>query len=240
MKPKILFLDIETSLIEGRFFRIFNENIDPNLISKDYTILSWSAKWIGKEKVYFKSTQKDSEKTILLKLKELMEQADILVGHNIDKFDLKRIVTRMHKNNIKPVHRKKTIDTLKIARKYFSFTSNKLEYLAIFLDVDAKKLTHRMFSGKSLWLECMLGNKKAWKEMKQYNKMDVVVLEKVYKKIMPWTKGKEADFVKYTQKCQCGSTDFMKNGHAFDRADGVYKRFVCKECGYEISVKEKK
>jgi hypothetical protein len=62
------------------------------------------------------------------------------------------------------------------------FPSNKLDYVAQKLDVGAK-VKH---SGFSLWLRCMDGDKKAWKEMKEYQIQDVNLLVDLYDILLPW------------------------------------------------------
>ena len=80
----------------------------------------------------------------------------------------------------------KQIDTLKLARKHFALTSNKLAYMTDKLCTKYKKLTHHKFEGFELWKECLDGNLKAWKEMEKYNKHDVLALEELYTKLIPW------------------------------------------------------
>lgn len=52
-----------------------------------------------------------------------------------------------------------------------------------------KKSAHKKFPGFELWKQCLARNKEAFKEMEQYNKMDVLSLEELYTKISPWDKG---------------------------------------------------
>jgi hypothetical protein len=65
-----------------------------------------------------------------------------------------------------------TIDTLKIASKYFAFPSNKLTDVGTFLKI-GKKLQH---TGIALWFDCMRPqiNKRAWAMMKEASEPVVV------------------------------------------------------------------
>jgi len=70
----------------------------------------------------------------------------------------------------------KPIDTLSLARKTFSFSSNKLDYICQVLGLPAKS----EHSGYDLWLRCLKGDKSALQEMVAYNRNDVVITEDVY------------------------------------------------------------
>ena len=74
------------------------------------------------------------------------------------------------------------MDTLKVARSQFKMTYNRLDSVAEFLGV-ARKDKH---AGFDMWEQCMAGDPKAWAAMVKYNKQDVVVLEAVYNKLLPW------------------------------------------------------
>jgi len=43
-------------------------------------------------------------------------------------------------------------------------------------------------SGFELWIKCMAGDAKAWKEMKEYQIQDVNLLIDLYEKLRPWIK----------------------------------------------------
>ena len=133
----------------------------------------------------------------------------------------------------------KNIDTLKIARKHFAFTSNKLEYMTSKLCKKYKKLKHKKFPGFELWKECIAGNIEAWKEMEKYNKYDVLSLEELYHILSPWDN--TINFQLYTDSeapvCNCGSTSFLKRGFVYSNS-GKFQRLRCNKCGKETKTKE--
>ena len=124
----------------------------------------------------------------------------------------------------------KQIDMLRVARKQFRLPSNKLDYVARFLEVEGK-LQHK---GMSLWRDCMAGNKEAWAIMKAYNIQDVNLLEEVYDKLLPWIDG-HPNVALYSEDTEhacikCGSHDLQKRG--FQRtATMSYQRYQCNNCG---------
>jgi hypothetical protein len=75
------------------------------------------------------------------------------------------------------------IDTLEVAKKEFGFPSNKLDGLARFLDIPGKIPT-----GLSLWVSVMQGDPISIKYMEEYNRNDIIVLEKIYLRMRPYIK----------------------------------------------------
>jgi len=248
--PRILFLDIETIPLTAFAWGLWDQTISLNQIKKDWKMVCWAAKWKGEDKIISKVLEgKGSDKSLIKPLWQMVDEADILVGHNIDRFDLPKINARFIANGFKPPTRCKTIDTLKIAKQRFAFTSNKQEYLAKHLACEQLKSDHSEFPGFELWSEFMKGNKRAIREMRKYNEQDVATLEAIYDKLMPWYKT-TINFNVYNTvdngiTCQCGSTSFKKNG-TVEKGLGLYQRFLCLKCRHEtrdginLLTKEKK
>jgi DNA polymerase elongation subunit (family B) len=239
MSPKILVLDIETSLMELYGFGIRDQYISADQIKKDWTILSFASKWVGKSKVHQCDTRKSGEKQLLIKIKSLLDEADIVVGHNSKKFDVKRINAKFSEYGILPPSSFQQVDTYNLSKKYFNFSSHTLEYLLQKLNSPIRKLKHGKYPGKSLWIECDKGNKDAFKEMAKYNIHDVLGTEWLYQKLAPWGIGINFN-VYYGDKdarCSCGSQEFNKNGYTYG-ASGKYQRFYCKQCGAELKARQ--
>jgi hypothetical protein len=85
-----------------------------------------------------------------------------------------------------------------------------------------------------MWRECLNGNLEAWKEMEIYNKHDVLALEELYYKLIPWDNS--INFNLYHDEedhvCKCGSTTFIKNGFYYT-SSGKFQKHKCKSCGAE-------
>lgn len=239
MKPKILILDIETSLMELYGFGIRDQYISADQIKKDWTVLSWAAKWLDDKRTFQNSSNKNTEEVIIRRLVDLMDQADIIVGHNSKKFDVKRINAKCAEYDIKPPSSFQQVDTYTQSKRYFNFSSHTLEYLLEKLNSPIKKLKHKKFPGKSLWIECDKGNKEAFKEMAVYNIYDVLGTEWLYNKIAPWGTG--INFNVYygdeDAQCTCGSVEFRKNGYTYS-STGKFQRFECKKCGAELKSRQ--
>jgi RNase_H superfamily len=231
--PQILTIDIETSPIEAYVWGIFDQNIGVNQIKKDWKIISVAWKWLDREEVFQLDVEKLTEFTVLKRIRQVLDMADIVVGQNSKKFDVKKINARLVIKNIRPPSSFQQIDTRLLAKKYFGFTSNSLEYLSDKLNKKYKKLKHKDFPGQELWTECLKGNPKAWKAMREYNKFDVLATEELYKRLVPYDNTVNFN-VYYDEKiCTCGSEEFYKNGYAYT-STGKYQRFECKKCGSEL------
>lgn len=179
-EPKILFFDIETTPFVSYTWGLWETDV-VKVIDNSY-ILCVAYKWKGGRMKFIRTNGND--KKLCEELHELFSEADIIVAHNGDKFDIKKTNARLIYWGMTPPEQYKTIDTLKLAKKHFSFPRNKLDSLGEFFDL-GRKVKHE---GIDLWDLCMKGDAVAWKRMERYNRQDVVLLEKVYNKLLPWMK----------------------------------------------------
>lgn len=196
--PKILVFDIETAPILAHVWGLFDQNVGLNQIQSDWHVLSWSAKWLGDppSKVMYQDQRnaKDvtNDKKILESIRDLLNEADLVVTQNGVKFDSKKLNARFLFHEIESPSSYRHRDTLRMAKKHFNFTSYKLEYMTDKFCKKYKKLKHKKFPGHELWKECLKGNKEAWNEMEKYNKHDVLATEELYNVLKQW------DFRKYS------------------------------------------
>ena len=72
----------------------------------------------------------------------------------------------------------------------------------------------------------------AWKVMEKYNKQDVLLLEKVYQRLLPWIGKAHPNRNLYDGKgCSvCGSHKLQKRGFAYT-VTGTFQRYQCTDCG---------
>lgn len=223
--PRILFFDIETMAHTGFVWQKWQTNV---ISFKEYgQIISIAWKW-NSEKVQSMRMENGSDLTLCKKLRSLLEEADIVVAHNGDAFDIKKAKTRFLFHGLKPIKKPASIDTKKVAKNSFGFVSNSLNDLAHYLGI-GQKVSHEGFP---LWLKCMEGDKKAWKKMMKYNEGDVSLLYKVYKKLKPWVENHPSiAALKETRGCpNCGSHRAVKWGVRAGSA-GLRQRMLCKSCG---------
>ena len=228
---KILIFDIETAPNLAYVWGLWKQNIGLNQIKKDGQILCWAAKWLGEKKIMSdRISDKTDEKAVAMSLAALLEEADMVVTYNGNSFDIPWVNTVLVSNGLTPPTGSKSIDLYRVVRSRFRFASNKLDFVSQRLGLGSK---HK-HSGFELWVGCMAGDRAAWREMIKYNKMDVLLTEKLYLKLRPWIKNHPnvniADDGEEIRCAACGSTHLKKNGIEYLTA-GAYQRYKCNDCG---------
>jgi hypothetical protein len=208
-------------------------------------LLTYSAKWLGEPTIVSNRIyEAQNDEVLVRELAELMSQANLVVAHNAQKFDIPLIKTRMVALGMTPPSPSKIVDTLRIAKAEFRFPSNSLDSIAAYLGLQ-RKMSH---SGFELWTRCMAMEDEAFDEMLEYNVQDVVVLEEVYMKLRHWSKthpnvalfgpaGKP--------RCVCcGSEKLTKLDKSYFTSTCEYEMYSCGECGKmnrsRVSVSEHK
>lgn len=235
MTPKVLFYDIETAPNLSYVWGHYDQNVIAH--EREWYILCFAWRWGHQKKInacalpdYPKAYAEDPENDyhVVKKLHELFDEADIIVAHNGDKFDYKKANARFITHELGPASPVASIDTLKVARKYFNFTTNHLNHLGKYLNVGVKTDT----GGFKTWAGCMRGDPKAWKTMIKYNKQDINLLYNVYTKLRPWMNNHPNKNM-YTKEdgCPtCSSTHMMRRGYKITKTMR-YIQMQCQNCG---------
>lgn len=232
-KRRRLFFDIEVSpniaFIWSSGYKI---NVDPGSIIKERAIICICYKWEDEKDTHsLQWDHKQNDKKLLEAFIKVANEADELVGHNGDKFDLAWIRTRCLFHGLSMFPKYSTIDTLKIARSKFKFNSNKLNYIADFLGIGEKIKTDF-----NLWKNIVLNkDPKAMEDMIKYCKKDVILLEKVYKHLAQHIEPKTHYGVIFGADrgscAECGSDDLVRQRIRV-MATGLRKiQYQCKTCG---------
>lgn len=236
-KPKILTLDIETAPLNVYTWGLWEQNVGLDMVKNDWRILSVAWKWLHKKRVHFSRAividGKLDDIGVCMDLHDLLDEADIVVTQNGIDFDIKRINARLAEEGFDPYSPVRHIDTKRVAKQVFGFTSNRLEWLGEHI-AGVKKDKHRKFPGFELWKECLANNPKAWKEMEKYNVRDVLATEALYLKLRPWI-ANHPNVAVYGETggdaCpKCASHRLQRRGSAVSNS-GRYPRFQCLACG---------
>lgn len=240
-KIKRLFFDIETSPNIGMFWSAgYKQKIGYENIIKERSIICISYKWEGSPKTYALTwDQEQDDRAMLERFIKVANQADEIVAHNGDRFDLPWLRTRCLFHRIPAFPNYTSVDTLKKARSYFKFNSNRLDYIAKYLGVGGKTST-----GFDLWKEVILkNNKKALKTMVEYCMNDVVILEEVYNEISKYVPHHvHHGVVNGHDKLSCPHCA-SEDVHMMKRrvtATGIVKyQMQCQDCGKYNTVSKK-
>jgi hypothetical protein len=233
---RFLIWDVEcsTSRYEEEFYDLknFSNYRNHKNITRDWVLLGASWMFLEDDKPEVVSVTQQAvfdDYGVVCKMHEVLCSADVLIGHNSDAFDLKKFNTRAIKYGLPPIPPKQTIDTLKLARKYFKFTSNSLAYVANFLEVGMKNETPD-------WEKIIAGDADELRYMRRYNKQDVLVTKNVYLKLRAWdTKGSVNKNVyspaKHNQCKVCLSDNLVDHSDYAYTKTGKYALYRCGDCG---------
>ncbi|MFS4438610.1 ribonuclease H-like domain-containing protein [Paracoccaceae bacterium GXU_MW_L88] len=224
---KILFFDIETTPNVSYTWGKYEQNV--LAFVQESELLCFAYKWQGKP-TKIETVENQTERQLAQKLWRLFDEADIIIGHNGDAFDIKYSNGRFLYHGFQPPLPYKTVDTLKIARQMFKLNSNKLDDLGEKLGLGRKVQT----GGFSLWLGCMANKPSSWRKMRRYNKQDVDLLEQVYDRLKGWKKSHPnlnyIDEIERPACATCGSEQVISKG--VDRTlKTPRQRWKCKSCG---------
>ena len=233
-KPKVLFFDIETAPNLAYVWGKYEQDVIS--FKEEWHLLSFAYKWLGEKEVHCLTMKgQRTDKKLAKKLRDLFDKADVVIAHNGDAFDIKKARARFAFWNLKPPSQFASVDTCKVAKRYFNFNSNRLNDLGEYFQI-GQKVKH---TGFDLWLGCMRNDSASWKLMEKYNKQDVALLEKVYTKLLPWMERHPnmALLSNLPEKgCpKCGSIKVVKDGI---RANSMtlQQQWKCKSChGYYLT-----
>lgn len=251
---KILLFDIETAPMEVYVWSLRQHGwIYPSNIIKDWSILTWSAKWLFSDQIFSarvsaEEAQQRKDGSVVMELWKLLDEADIIVAHNGAKFDVRRMNARFALNGMTPPMPYRIIDTLRVAKRQFDFSSFKLDYINQLFGLDQKD-----HPGYDTWKLAVSGGRPAddaLDSMRGYCDNDVRILEELYVQIRPWIKGHPniGLYIDTTGSActNCGNTNLDWGGKYYTPA-GRYLAFRCRNCGAvgrsrntDISTEERK
>lgn len=235
----IVTLDIER--IPGVFTADFwdlnafkNRRIHPDLVvSWPRTIcLAW--RWYGAKKVEFAAEwEPGGHAAMLVAAWEVYDKADIIVGHNVARFDSKHLQTGWLELGLPMPSPYKTVDTLAVARKHFGMESNTLDAICKRLGVPHKTDKYEVQVAK----DACAGDVKMQRKLRAYNCGDIVASEGLYDRLRGRipnhphvTSGNSLDALHCNQ---CNGRNLDRNGVKL--ADQIlYLLYRCDSCGANV------
>ena len=234
---KRLFFDIETSYVYAPVWRTGEQYINHTNLKGEVKIICICYKWQYEDEVSTLTwSDAQDDKEMIRKFIKILGEADEIVGHNHERFDLRQLRTRAIQQGVLMYPKYRTFDTLKKARKYFSFMSNKLDYLGQVLEV-GRKLDHEGFT---LWRNTVEGETKAikkeyLKKMADYCAQDVILLEDCFNVLMPYVDHNVNHAVLkfgYEGRWRCPECSSLnvKLSHTDTTPMGYIKRYMRCEC----------
>ena len=224
---RVLVIDIEWQPALAYVWRMWKENIQPDMLIDHGGMLCFCAHWEGTNEYMFYSKWEHGEKGMAEAALELLEQADAVVTYNGDKYDLPKITGEIVLAGLEPPPPVPSIDLIKTVKK-FGFNMNRMAYIAPRLGVGAK-MKHEGFT---LWKSVMDGDEKAQERMKRYCIQDVRITSRLYSRIRPFIKNHpHLDASSLTRCPSCNSPRNQKRGWKVARMFRT-QRHKCTNCGH--------
>ena len=237
--PKILLCDIETAPTKAYVWSRWKNNVYQDQVISEGFVLTWAAKWLGGDTIFSDAlpnypnyaTDPEDDSEIIRAAWHLLDEADILVFHNGDRFDIPWLNTRFLYFGLDQPGPYKTVDTLKILKRHFKFPSNRLDSVGEYLGLGRKLET----GGFPLWKDCLNGDDDAWRKMVDYNCEDILLLERLYLRIRAWDR-LHPNASLYSDnsvlRCVvCGSDSLEPLDKFAYTATGAFSVFKCGSCG---------
>lgn len=237
-KPRALFYDIETTPLKAYVWRVGKQVISHKHLCKERNIYNiicitycWNDGKPAKALTWNYKTQ-DSSKMIE-EFDKLVKQADITIGQNSDRFDVKQINTQrlLHGGKPFPEWADLTDDLLKQTRKFFYLPSYSLDYLSSLFGLGGK-----IQMVMQDWIDIIEKNgkdgEKAFKKMIRYGKKDIIDTRAVYNKVIKHCKPKfnMSTFLQDFVCVHCGSKKVHKNGVKIS-GKTRYQTYYCQSHG---------
>jgi len=234
-KPNILIFDLETAPMEAFVWSMWKNNVGKGQLIDDWYCITWAAKWLFEPESFSgRLTQKEAlakdDKRIMEELWQFIDAADIIIAHNAVKFDVPKMNTRFLIHGLNPPAPYQVIDTLKVAKREFKHSSNRLDFIN-----DSLGIGRKLETDFSLWKGCRNGDEQSLLDMEKYNIQDVGILEEHYIKIRPWIKSHPNIGVYVdsdSSACpNCGSIDIHWTNKFYRTAANKFSIFRCQSCG---------
>ena len=230
--PKILLFDVETSFYHFVGWGTYKQYIQHYQITEHQYIISWAAKWLYDDNVQSdvvtsKESKNRDDKRILKSIWKLLDEADIVIGHNGDRFDLRKLRWRFISEDMQPPSPFRIIDTLKIARREFFAPSYKQDFLTKYFH-----LQNKLETNFQLWKDCEAGIPEKLEEMVKYNRHDVMGLEELYLKIRPYIHNHpNLGVLMDKDVCSsCGADDIVETNSEYITSANKFPVYRCNSC----------
>ena len=231
----IRLIDIETSPLTAYTWGTFDQNVLKILEPSKIISVAWKdlhSPDVNVKTIFdypgYKAGVIDDKK-LIKEVWKVLDEADVLIAHHGVSFDFKKLNARFIYHGLPAPSAYKTIDTKKVASKYFRFDSNSLNNLGQYLGEGAKVQN----GGFDLWVRCIAGDEAAWRLMAEYNIQDVVLLEKIYLRLRPYIENHpNLNLIvdPTLDSCpSCLSTKLQKRGFSYTKTSRR-QRYQCKDC----------
>jgi hypothetical protein len=188
-------------------------------------------KWHGSAKVSFAAEWLEGGAEGLARATwEAYDQADIVVGHNLRRFDTRKLRGGWLELGLPEPSPWKTVDTLTVARE-FGYESNTLDALCRRLGIPAKTDRYDVETARA----ACAGDRAAQRKITAYNKGDVVATEGLYDFFRGHMPSHPHVGTSSEPRCnQCGSAALVLQPEPYRAQSLAYPLYRCGNCGGSV------
>lgn len=189
-----------------------------------------SFRWFGEAKVHHAAEwQPGGAGKFAETLRDCFDAADQISGHHVNGFDRKHLNSLFRDHGLRFPSPYRVIDTLTVARRELGDESMTLDALCTRWGIPAKQGHYDAEVAKA----ATEGNKRAQREIRDYNNADVEASTGLLAVMLPLVKGQPHAApiagIDQTLCPRCGSDDIKRTG-TYSPAVLVYSRYLCRTC----------
>jgi hypothetical protein len=206
-----------------------NKYLTPDDIESWGRTVCLAYQWWNEPMQFIAEWQEGGRDGYLRAAKALLEEADVLVGHNSKGFDFPHLKGDLLMAGLGTVPTPKHVDTLLMARQHANWEANHLDTLTKRLGIPAKTDKYRI----AVAMAAVGGDVKAQRQIERYNRGDVRAttgLAKEFRPLWPVNLGLFEDDPTRPVCTACKSRRLQRRGFAVKDALR-YPRFQCQGCG---------
>ena len=235
MKPKILFYDIETAPLQAWVWRCGKQVVRHNQLVEGYSrykVICITYCWEnGPVKALMWDYETQDQTKMLKEFDKLIQEADITIGKNSDRFDVKQLNAQrlFHDHDGMSDWSIYTEDLETQLRKHFYLPSYSLDYISKELGYGGK--TKMEFED---WIDIVTRHpkrgKQKLKKMVNYGKKDTRDTRSIWKYCLKHFTPKFNYATFDGERCcvVCGSKNIICNGKRI-KGKTLYQRYLCKD-----------
>ena len=229
---RILKLDIEAAPAKAYIWGLKTRYVPLSQVAEDGYILCFSYQWEGEDEVGFFSLWDHGHENMIDGAWELLDEADAVITYNGNGYDLPRLNSEFLVQRLGPPSPYHSIDLYQTVSRKFKVLSKSMKHMLDVLSLE-NKLEHK---GMELWTGCMSGNKDDQAVMEEYNIQDVIVMEDLYRELLPWIDNHPNRGLWMPTGGEhicpnCGGTELRFKGYKRTRVLS-YRQYHCQSCGF--------
>lgn len=236
MSARQLCLDVERlpmrtkSLAAWDLKSLQYRRLSPDDIERWGRTICLAYRWVGEKRTHFIAEWQDGGRIgFLERARDLLDEADVLIGHNSKGFDYPHLIGEMILENLRLPSPVKHFDTLLLMRKHGNLEANHLDTLDKRFGFSGKTDKYRIEMAEA----AAAGDEKMQRKIASYNRGDIAATLRVRERLLGLSEinlGLYADDPSRPACSACESTNIQRRGVAVKQALR-YPRWHCQDCG---------